>query len=136
LLWENSLYQLPYSTSGGRYFAEFTAEAGYQEEDTDGESIQGANNFFTAATAVDMHGQIQNPQGQPVPGASVTLLDRAGNVIAATICDAQGNYSFYDVPIKEYVIRTEAAGICPCTKNRYSLSPIPWMKIRLLLTCS
>ncbi len=42
--------------------------------------------------------------GRVVPDARITLLDRAGNVVAMTTTDAQGEYAFADLPEGDYTV--------------------------------
>jgi carboxypeptidase family protein len=42
--------------------------------------------------------------GRAVPDARITLLDRAGNVVAVTTTDAAGEYGFSDLPEGEYTV--------------------------------
>ena len=42
--------------------------------------------------------------GRVVPDARITLLDRAGNVVAVTTTDAAGEYGFSDLPEGEYTV--------------------------------
>jgi EmrB/QacA subfamily drug resistance transporter len=42
--------------------------------------------------------------GRVVPDARITLLDRAGNVVAVTTTDASGEYGFSDLPEGDYTV--------------------------------
>ncbi|MFI1103981.1 SpaA isopeptide-forming pilin-related protein [Streptomyces melanogenes] len=48
---------------------------------------------------------IQGPTEEPIPGATVTLLDKDGNVVDRTRTDERGEYYFQVKPHTEYQIR-------------------------------
>ncbi|WP_285726803.1 SdrD B-like domain-containing protein [Psychromicrobium xiongbiense] len=48
---------------------------------------------------------IQDPNEPGVPGVSVKLLDKNGNVVAETTTDQNGNYQFTDVPLGDYTVQ-------------------------------
>lgn len=57
------------------------------------------------ALFVDPNGNgIQDPGEPGLPGVTVALLDDKGNVIATDVTDANGNYSFPDLPAGTYTV--------------------------------
>jgi hypothetical protein len=48
--------------------------------------------------------------GAPVPGAVVTLVDASGNVVVTTLTDADGDYTFLEVPAGDYTTEAQAVG--------------------------
>ncbi len=49
-------------------------------------------------------GTVRGPDGRPLAGARVTLLDPAGNVVAAHATGADGRYAFTDLAGDEYTV--------------------------------
>jgi EmrB/QacA subfamily drug resistance transporter len=61
--------------------------------------------------AATVRGTIRDQDGRPVEDARVTLLDAAGNVVAAKVTGADGEYSFADLSGDEYTVI--ASGYAP-----------------------
>lgn len=46
-----------------------------------------------AQSQISVHGKVQNPDGSPAAGASVTLTDVSTNTVSQTVANKKGNYS-------------------------------------------
>ena len=55
-----------------------------------------------------VRGIVSGVDGQPVTGATVTMLDRVGTPLAATNTDANGRFQFGEVPPGSYTLFAEA----------------------------
>jgi hypothetical protein len=62
------------------------------------------------ATAAVLHGHIADPTGALIPGATVTVLNASGKVVATTKADAEGAYQVRGLAPGSYTIRAEFAG--------------------------
>jgi EmrB/QacA subfamily drug resistance transporter len=51
-----------------------------------------------------LHGVATVADGRVVPDARITLIDRAGNVVAMTTTDQTGEYAFSDLPEGDYTV--------------------------------
>lgn len=61
---------------------------------------------------LDRDGKDDGAGEPPIPLVTVALLDTSGNVVATTTTDANGNYTFPDVPPGNYtVVVTDTAGV-------------------------
>ena len=63
-----------------------------------------------AEPGTSISGTVKDPQGQPVPGATLTLLSRTGAAGSATTSDSAGVYRFEGLPAGDYLLRTTAPG--------------------------
>jgi vitamin B12 transporter len=66
-----------------------------------------------AESGASLTGSVKDPQGHPVPGASLTLISRTGSAGSATTSDSTGAYRFQGLPEGEYLLRAEAPGFAP-----------------------
>ena len=55
-------------------------------------------------------GGVKDPQGGNVPGATVTITNKATNLVRETTTDAQGTYSFSNVQIGSYDVKVALTG--------------------------
>ena len=83
--------------------------------------------FLCAATAAHAQsttitGQISDPLGGRVAAATVTLL-RDGQQMQQTTSDADGIFTFREVPANRYAVRVEAAGFEPRTTDPLFAGP-------------
>jgi vitamin B12 transporter len=74
--------------------------------------------LFAAALAgadsgASVTGTVRDPQGQPVPGATLTLFSRTGSAGSATTSDSSGVYRFENLPEGDYLLRAAAPGFAP-----------------------
>jgi iron complex outermembrane receptor protein/vitamin B12 transporter len=69
-----------------------------------------------AQSTATIAGEVTDPVGARVPSATVHLL-RAAQQIDQTTADAEGAFTFGNVPEGRYVIRAEAAGFDPQTTD-------------------
>jgi iron complex outermembrane receptor protein len=63
-----------------------------------------------AESGASVAGVVKDPQGRPVPGATVTLFSRTGAAGSATTTDSAGNYRLEGLPAGDYLLRATAAG--------------------------
>jgi hypothetical protein len=59
---------------------------------------------FAQQTTGDINGAVTDSTGAPLPGASLTLTEQATGAARKTTSDAQGNFSFLQVPVGTYSI--------------------------------
>lgn len=52
-----------------------------------------------------VEGQVLTEEGTPVPGAEVALVGPGGRVVGVARTDAEGRYSFAQVPVDKYTVR-------------------------------
>ncbi len=65
---------------------------------------------LSAESGATLTGTVKDPQGQPVPGATVTLFSRSGAAGSATTTDSAGAYLFDRLPAGDYLLRAAAPG--------------------------
>src|SRR4051794_26395050 len=61
------------------------------------------------ATGADLTGNVVDPNGAVVNGATVTANNRAGGITRTTTTGTDGTYKFINLPPGEYEIGAEAA---------------------------
>jgi hypothetical protein len=59
---------------------------------------------FAQQTTGDISGEVTDPSGAPLPSCALTLTDQATGAGRKTTSDAQGNFSFLQVPVGSYTI--------------------------------
>jgi Carboxypeptidase regulatory-like domain len=59
---------------------------------------------FAQKTSGDIHGTVTDPSGAAVPGSALTLTDQATGAKRKTTSDAQGDFSFLQLPVGNYTI--------------------------------
>src|SRR5580692_9985327 len=64
----------------------------------------------SAESGASLAGTVKDPQGQAVPGATVTILSRSGAAGSATTSDSAGAYRFEGLPAGDYLLRAAAPG--------------------------
>jgi len=62
------------------------------------------------ATAGGIHGQVADPSGAVIPGATVVVLTTSGKIAAKTTSDAGGMYSIHGLPPGTYSVTATAQG--------------------------
>ncbi|MCZ2126194.1 MAG: sortase [Anaerolineales bacterium] len=112
-------------------------DADYPSPDPAGEAINNHSNrtvdfgFYTASLGdlvfidVDEDGMFNPNPGSvdlPLPGATVELLDKNGDVIATTTSDGTGNYVFENLPDGEYKVRVTPPSGYSSTKDNADTS--------------
>jgi hypothetical protein len=70
-----------------------------------------------------LSGQITDPSGALVAGAKVTLRDQQNNVVAQTVADSTGKYSFSSLAVGNYRVETEAVGFQKNVMNGVEVAP-------------
>ena len=71
-------------------------------------TIPGA--VVSAESGASIAGTVKDPQGQPVPGTTLTLFSRTGSAGSATTSDSSGAYRFEGLPEGDYLLRAAAPG--------------------------
>ena len=71
-------------------------------------TIPGA--VVSAESGASITGTVKDPQGQPVPGTTLTLFSRTGSAGSATTSDSSGAYRFEGLPEGDYLLRAAAPG--------------------------
>jgi len=70
-----------------------------------GYRLTGGGNAIGDQIFLDANGDGNRDAGEPgIPGVTVVLLDSGGKVIASTVADANGNYSFPGLPNGTYTV--------------------------------
>jgi vitamin B12 transporter len=64
----------------------------------------------SAQSGASITGAVKDSQGQPVPGATLTLFSRTGAAGNATTTDPAGAYRFEGLPPGDYLLRAAAPG--------------------------
>jgi iron complex outermembrane recepter protein len=64
----------------------------------------------SSSAAGALTGTVLDPRGVPLPGAAVVLRNESTNAIQKMTTDAQGKYSFANVPSGKYTIEVDAPG--------------------------
>ena len=64
---------------------------------------------ITPTSANTISGHILDPQGNPVPSASLRLFSRADSQPREITSDAQGRYTFRELPSGEYLLEATSA---------------------------
>jgi hypothetical protein len=70
-----------------------------------------------SAAATDLTGNLTDPQGQLIPGATIRLLRRADSTRWETKTDAQGRFSFNSLDAGEYRVTAESPGFAVRTQT-------------------
>jgi hypothetical protein len=65
---------------------------------------------FAQKTAGDLDGTVTDQSGAAVPGCALTLTDRATGAARKTTSDAQGNFSFLELPVGTYTLTATKDG--------------------------
>ena len=70
-----------------------------------------------AFAATSLSGNVTDPTGGVVPGATIRLSRRAGALPNETLTDNQGHFSFVNLNPGEYELRAEFCGFAPVTRT-------------------
>jgi len=70
-----------------------------------------------------LSGQITDPSGGEVPGTKVKLLDENGAVLAQTVTDGNGNYSFSSLAVGNYRLELEQLEFQKMVVSQVMISP-------------
>jgi vitamin B12 transporter len=75
-------------------------------------------------TGASLSGVIKDPQGRPVPGATVRLFSRTGSGgSSSTTSDSSGVYRFQGLPAGDYILRADAPGFATFLAEDVPLTP-------------
>ena len=66
-------------------------------------------------------GTVKNPNGELVPGATVTVTNPATGLVRTTTTNDQGEFSALNLPSGEYTIDVEAQGFGKFTQTGYKV---------------
>lgn len=84
--------------------------------------ICGANFIFAQATATaELRGNVKDPSGATVAGATVTATDNAKGTTRTVTSDADGNYVILALPPSTYTVKIESSGFAAKTVNNVLL---------------
>jgi hypothetical protein len=91
--------------------------------------------FVTMAASAqhaDLHGQVTDPNGALVPGATVTAAGPGGKIATAT-ADVAGRYDFRNLDSGSYSVTASAPGLNSAHPEQISLHGIQTLNLRLAL---
>ena len=72
---------------------------------------------FGQIATTSLRGTIKDPTGALVPGAKITITDKATGTSLSAVADGSGNYSFAQIPPAKYLIAVAASGFGAQTKS-------------------
>jgi hypothetical protein len=78
--------------------------------------------FSAAAQSATLHGNVTDPSGAVVPGATVSLTTLDGHTIATTASDPSGDYSVPRLAPGTYIVLANAQGFAPSTSKAVTLT--------------
>ncbi|MGX1971403.1 MFS transporter [Streptomyces kronopolitis] len=97
-----------------------------------GSSVDGRG----AERAAGFHGRVADASGAPVPGASVTLIDRQGRQAGVTTVGADGRYALDAPTAGTYVLTAAAPGHTPHAASATSHGAQARHRVDLILTAT
>ncbi|WP_407269434.1 InlB B-repeat-containing protein [Radiobacillus sp. PE A8.2] len=106
-IWENVTYYLSDDMQAGTYTAVFkTYSLADQELQTEQPIVIAEDNNFHVVTEIDVKGTVVDQEnGNPIEGATVTLFDPTESVeVAQTTTAADGTYKFENIKTTQYAI--------------------------------
>ena len=74
------------------------------------------------AGAGTLHGQIADPTGALIPGATITITNALGIQVTSTKSDAGGNYSVTGLPPGSYIVQATVEGFAQFTSQTLPLA--------------
>jgi hypothetical protein len=74
------------------------------------------------AAAASLRGQIADPSGALIPGASITIATPAGAVVSTTKSDASGHYALNGLAPGSYIVKSYVEGFTPFASQAILLS--------------
>ncbi|HEY0462348.1 MAG TPA: carboxypeptidase regulatory-like domain-containing protein [Pyrinomonadaceae bacterium] len=77
--------------------------------------------FGQATATAELRGQVSDPNGSALAGASVTATDNNKGVTRTAVTDAQGNYVILSLPPSTYTVKISANGFASKTVNNVTL---------------
>ncbi len=83
--------------------------------------VLGALGSAFAQTSSNLHGQVTDPSGAIIPGASISL--KAVGKSFTSQSDAGGNYTFQNVTPGSYTLSTKVAGFTPFSESGIDIAP-------------
>jgi hypothetical protein len=72
---------------------------------------------FGQTASTSLRGTVKDPAGALVPGAKITITDKATGTSLSAVSDNSGNYSFPQIPPAKYLISVAASGFGDQTKS-------------------
>lgn len=78
--------------------------------------------FVRAESGASITGIVKDPQGQPVPGATLVLVSLTGAAENTTTSDAGGGYRFEGLLDGDYLLRAAAPGFAPFLAEEIQLT--------------
>ena len=80
---------------------------------------------FAQMTTGDMGGTVTDQSGAAVPGCALTLTDQATGAERKTSSDAQGNFSFLQLPVGTYTLTATKQGFKTMSPVSYTHLTLP-----------
>ena len=72
---------------------------------------------FSQSATTSLRGIVKDPSGALVPGAKVTLVDKANGKTLRTVSNGSGLYQFSQIPPAHYLISMSASGFADQNKT-------------------
>jgi hypothetical protein len=79
-----------------------------------------------------IHGTVTDPSGAVIPNAAVHLTNETSGLDRTTTTDAQGQFSFSNVPFNPYEVAASASGFSPASQN-FELRSVVGGSLKLVL---
>ena len=84
--------------------------------------LSGANLIFAQASATaELRGNVKDPNGATVAGATITATDNAKGTTRTVTSDDNGNYVILSLPPSTYTVKIESSGFATKTVNNVLL---------------
>ena len=75
------------------------------------------------AKAATLHGQVTDPSGAVIPGATISVTDAQGHTVTSGTSGPDGSYSIASVPPGTYIVFITAQGFGSLSTKAFSLAP-------------
>jgi hypothetical protein len=85
------------------------------------------------ATTASLHGQVADPTGALIPGATVTITNAAGVTVATTTADEVGGYQVTGLAPGSYIVLASVAGFAPFASQPIHLAAGQIMRVKITM---